>query len=149
MNTPSNHPTRESILEQLASLTRMRRGTLSEQYVQRPSADGKETVRHGPYFKFQIWQDRGNRTRSVSADEASELRGDIENYRLFKQLTGQLADLTIEQTIALRATGAATTGSIAEKKTSNSNASPKNTGKRRPSSPKSAKKSPAKKNSRI
>lgn len=149
MKTPSDQPTRESILEHLASLTRMRRGTLSEYFVQRPSSDGKETVRLGPYFKFQIWQDGGNHTRGVSASEASELREDIENYRLFKQLTGQLADLTIEQTIALRATEATATGRIAEKKTSKTNASPKNTGKRKSSSPKYAKKSPGKKNSTI
>ena len=116
MKTPSDQPTRESILEHLASLTRMRRGTLSEHFVQRLSSDGKEAVRLGPYFKFQIWQDGGNHKRGVSASEASELREDIENYRLFKQLTDQLADLTIEQTIALRATEATATGRIAEKK---------------------------------
>lgn len=126
----------------------MRRGTLSEQYFQRTSPDGKETVRLGPYYKFQIWQDRGNHTRSVSAGEASELREDIANYHLYKQLTAQLADLTIEQTIALRVSEASAP-EVAEKKTSKRNASPKDTAKRNSSSTKRAGNSSKKRNTKT
>lgn len=137
--------TRESILQQLDAITLMRRGTLSEQFLERKNPDGR-TVRFGPYFKFQIWQDGRNQTRSVAADEAQTLREDIENFRRFEKLCEQLAQLNIEQTIALRSAAVPET---AEKKTSNPNVSPKNTAKQNTSSPKHAKGSPKRKNNKI
>jgi hypothetical protein len=111
MNTPNPCAARQSILEELGSITQMRRGTLSEQYVERPAPNGG-TVRFGPYFKFQVWQEGRNHTRSVTNDEAMLLREDIDNFHRFEQLCQQLAQLNIQHTIALRDTGpaAANTG---------------------------------------
>lgn len=145
MNTQTTTATRESILQQLGSITLMRRGTLSEQSFERKTPDGR-TVRFGPYFKFQIWQDGRNQTRRVAADEAQTLREDIDNFHRFEELCGQLAQLNIQQTIALRASTAVP--ETAEKKTSNPNASPKNTAKPNTSSPKRAKGSPKKNNNK-
>lgn len=144
MSAPTTAETRESILEKLASITLMRRGTLSEQSIERTTADGR-TVRFGPYFKFQIWQDGRNQTRRVSAQEAQTLREDIHNFHRFEQLCDQLAQLNIQNTIALRAS-ATDTSATAEKKTSNPNASRKSTGKPSISSPKRVRNSPLKKN---
>jgi hypothetical protein len=134
MNTPPTTSARESILEELGSITQMRRGTLSEQYVERSAPNGG-TVRFGPYFKFQIWQDGRNQTRSVTADEALLLREDIDNFHRFEQLCQQLAQLNIQHTLSLRA-GQAAAADTPEKKTSNPNALRKNTGKPKSSSPK-------------
>ena len=135
--------TRESILQQLGAIALMRRGTLSEQSFERKTPDGR-TVRFGPYFKFQIWQDGRNQTRRVGADEAQTLREDIDNFHRFEDLCGQLAQLNIQQTISLRASSSPL--ETAETKTSKPNASAKNTAKPNNSSPKHAKKSPTKNN---
>lgn len=146
MNTPTISAARQPILEELGSITQMRRGTLSEQYVERPAPNGG-TVKFGPYFKFQIWQDGRNQTRSVTTDEALLLREDIDNFHRFEQLCQQLAQLNIQHTIALRATEPAAANT--EKKTSKLNTSPKNTAKQNSSSSKHAKDSPTKKNPKI
>ena len=146
MNTPTISAARQPILEELGSITQMRRGTLSEQYVERPAPNGG-TVKFGPYFKFQIWQDGRNQTRSVTTDEAPLLREDIDNFHRFEQLCQQLAQLNIQHTIALRATEPAAANT--EKKTSKLNTSPKNTAKQNSSSSKHAKNSPTKKNPKI
>jgi hypothetical protein len=143
MNAPTPSTDRQPILEELGTITQMRRGTLSEQYVERPAPNGG-TVRFGPYFKFQIWQDGRNQTRSVTTDEALLLREDIDNFHRFEQLCQQLAQLNIQHTIALRATEPAAADT--EKKTSKPNTSPKNTAKQSFSSPKRARNSPKKKN---
>ncbi len=146
MNTPTISAARQPILEELGSITQMRRGTLSEQYVERPAPNGG-TVKFGPYFKFQIWQDGRNQTRSVTTDEALLLREDIDNFHRFEQLCQQLAQLNIQHTIALRATEPAAANT--EKKTSKLNTSPKNTAKQNSSSFKRAKDSPTNKNPKI
>ena len=146
MNAKTTPATRESILQHLSSITLMRRGTLSEQSFERKTPDGR-TVRFGPYFKFQIWQDGRNQTRRVGADEARTLREDIDNFHRFEELCGQLSQLNIQQTIDLRAS--TTAQETAGKKTSNPNASPKNTAKRNSSSTKRAKDSPKKKNNKT
>jgi hypothetical protein len=146
MNTPTLSAARQPILEELGSITQMRRGTLSEQYVERPTTNGG-TVKFGPYFKFQIWQDGRNQTRSVTTDEALLLREDIDNFHRFEQLCQQLAQLNIQHTIALRATEPAAANT--EKKNSKLNTSPKNTAKQNSSSSKRAKDSPKNKNPKI
>jgi len=93
MKIPPVIPTCEALIEQLGSITHMQRGTLTEQYLQRPSPDGHGTVTLGPYFKFPVWEDGRNHTRSVPADEATALREDIANHHIFQQASQQLADL--------------------------------------------------------
>ena len=105
MNVQTTAATRESILQQLGAITLMRRGTLSEQFFERITPDGR-TVCYGPYFKLQIWQDGRNQTRRVGADEAQILREDIDNFHRFELLCGQLAQLNIQQTSDLRASTA-------------------------------------------
>ena len=151
MNTPtqSDNALRQALLDQIASITTMRPGTLAEEYREHPSTDGRGTVRLGPYFKHQVWQDGRNVSRRVPVAEAATLKLDTEEAKRFHQLTDQLAQLNIQHTIALRATEAADAGMVAEKKTSNPNASPKNTAKRNSSSPKRAKGSSKKKNNKT
>lgn len=151
MNAPtqSDNVLRQALLDQIASITTMRPGTLAEEYREHPSPDGHGTVRLGPYFKHQVWQDGRNVSRRVPAAEAATLKLDTEEAKRFHQLADQLAQLNIQHTIALRATEVAATGMVAEKKTSNPNALPKNTAKRNATSPKRAKGSPKKKNNKT
>ena len=151
MNAPTQPDSllRQALLEQIASITTMRPGTLAEEYRQHPSPDGRGTVRLGPYFKHQVWQDGRNVSKRVPVAEAATLKLDTEEAKRFHQLTDQLAQLNIQHTIVLRATEAADAGMVTEKKTSNPNASPKNTAKRNSSLPKRAKGSPKKNNNRT
>ena len=142
-------PLRQALLDQIAAITTMLPGTLAEEYRQHPSPDGRDIVRLGPYFKHQIWQNGRNVSRRVPAAEAATLKLDTDQAKRFHQLTDQLAQLNIQNTIALRATEAAEPGPIAEKKTSKLNTSPKNTAKQNSTSPKRAKSSPKKKNTKT
>jgi len=120
MNAPTqpDSPLRQALLDQIASITTMRPGTLAEEYREHPSPDGRGTVRLGPYFKHQIWQDGRNVSRRVPAGEASTLKLDTEEAKRFHQLTDQLAQLNIQHTVSLRAAEAAEAGMVAEKKPS-------------------------------
>jgi len=151
MNAPTQPDSqlRQSLLDQIASITTMLPGTLAAEYREHPSPDGRGTVRLGPYFKHQIWQDGRNVSRRVPAGEAATLKLDTEEAKRFHQLTDQLAQLNIQHTTALRAAETAEAGMVAEKKTFKPNASPKNTAKRNASSLKRAKGSPKRKNNKI
>ena len=102
-NDPATEQLRRSVMDQIAAITTMRPGTLAEEYREHTASHGKEVVRLGPYFKYQLWQDGRNLSRRVPAAEAGQLREDIDNAKHFHQLTFQLAQLNIEHTLALRA----------------------------------------------
>jgi hypothetical protein len=98
-STPSDD--RRAILQQMAELQSMERGTLSEEYRERPDGSGG-TVRLGPYFKHQVWEGGSNTSRRVPVEEVPQLRQDIENHQRFAELADSYAHLTIEQTRARR-----------------------------------------------
>jgi hypothetical protein len=106
--TQSTEQIRQSLVDQIAAITTMQPGTLAEEYREHPDADCKGVVRRGPYFKHQCWQDGRNLSRRVPACQAAQLRQDIENAKLFGNLTAQLAQLNIQHTLALRAAEAST-----------------------------------------
>lgn len=151
-STPSHTPSRTAILADIADITTMQRGTLAEEFRERPDPQGKGTIRLGPYFKHQCWEDGRNLSRRVPPQEVPLLREDLANYERFEQLTGQLVSLTVADTRALRASQSAAAqhnDSAADhaaraKKNSRSNASPKGTAKAKPSSPRCARASQSK-----
>jgi hypothetical protein len=94
---------REQIIARIASIATMQPGTLTEEYRQGAIGEDGKPVRLGPYFKLQVWRDGANRSSRVPASQAEFWREDIDNYHTFDQLCGQLAELNIEHTRALRA----------------------------------------------
>jgi hypothetical protein len=135
--TPSTEQIRQSLVEQIAAITTMQPGTLAEEYREHPDADGKGVVRRGPYFKHQCWHDGRNLSRRVPVTQAAQLRQDIDNAKLFGQLTAQLAQLNIQHTLALRTAEAATAGAVLDaQKNSTPKRARKGSVKPRPSSPK-------------
>ncbi len=151
MNAPTqpDSPLRQTLLDQIAAITTMLPGTLAEEYREHPSPDGRGIVRLGPYFKHQVWQDGRNVSRRIPAAEAVSLKLDIEEAKRFHQLTDQLAQFNMEHTFALRAAQATAAGVITEKKTSKPSASPRNIAKQNSTSPKRARNSPKKKNTKT
>ena len=108
----STEQIRQSLVEQIAAITTMQPGTLAEEYREHPVADGKGVVRRGPYFKYQCWHDGRNLSRRVPVTQAPQLRQDIDNAKLFGQLTTQLGQLNIQHTLALRAAEASTVDEV-------------------------------------
>ena len=147
--TTSNTPppkSRQALLDELASLTSIERGTLFEEFRQRAAPDGSDPIILGPYFKFQVWAEGKNHSSRVPAHEVEALRQDLENGKRFAEVTSELAGLAIaqsrEQRKAITPKAALASGQeLFEKKNSKSSASGKDTGKRKSSSPLSKQKS--------
>jgi hypothetical protein len=130
-----NHPSapdRSALLQQMAQLSSMERGTLSEEYRERPDGAGG-TVRLGPYFKHQVWEAGANQSRRVPAEEVPALREDLANHQRFTALADALVEQTVQETRARRA--AARPGADPEaKKNSRRTARTKASAKPKPSS---------------
>jgi len=111
-------PKIKAILTEMATLTTMERGTLSEEYRTRPASDGSGSIRLGPYYKLQAWEHGRNASRRVPAPQVPALQQDLANHERFTEL----ADSFIEETIALtrqqRGTGTAAQDTAAAKKNS-------------------------------
>ena len=89
MSSNSTHQShRKSLLDQIAAITTMQSGTLAEEWRERPDPDAAGTRRIGPYYKHQVWRDGRNISRRVPAAEAAQLREDIDNAKLYEELTG-------------------------------------------------------------
>lgn len=83
-------PTPEKLLQELAGITRMERGTLCRM------REGPQ----GPYFNHQTWENGRNVVRYVPREQVAALQEAIANYRRFLQLTQAYADAIIRQTRA-------------------------------------------------
>lgn len=87
---------RKQILKRMARINCMEKGRLSEEYRER-TRDG-ETVRLGPYYKYQRWEKGRNVSRRVPATEVEHLREAVEGYHEFDELAKEYAQVTIAMT---------------------------------------------------
>ena len=85
---------RSLLVEELLTIDRMRRGTLSEQFFKSSSGGPKR----GPYYVLQGFLQGRKFSRRIPADQASEVREHVENYRRFQTLAGQYVSLSDEIT---------------------------------------------------
>ena len=132
MSKPAPPHDRAALLQQMAQLSSMERGTLSEEYRERPDGAGG-TVRLGPYFKHQVWEAGTNQSRRVPVEEVPALRQDLENHQHFAALAEAYMELSVQETRTRRA--AAKAGADPEaKKNSRRKASTKASRKPKPSS---------------
>ena len=135
MNQPTP-PALKIILTEMATLTTMERGTLSEEYRTAPTSEGSGSVRLGPYYKLQAWENGRNASRRVPACEVPALQQDLANHQRFAELAGAFVEETISRTRALRGPENLSQERIAAKKNSTKKPAAKDTRKRKPSSPK-------------
>lgn len=91
----NSQPTPESLLNQMAQIRRMDRGTI---HVLRQGPQG-------PYYNHQCYEGGKNVSRYLPADQVSELKQAIEGYHQFEQLRAQYVDLVVARTRAERAAG--------------------------------------------
>jgi hypothetical protein len=88
-------PTPESILNDLAQIQRLERGTVSV-FRQGPA---------GPYYNHQCYENGRNVTRYVSAQQAAQVKEAIQNYHRFQELVEQYVQVMVERTRAERQAG--------------------------------------------
>jgi len=87
---------RKRILGRMARIRCMEKGRLSEEY-REGTRDGK-SVRLGPYYKHQRWEDGRNVSRRVPAGQVARLRKAVDGYHEFEALAKEYAQLTIAMT---------------------------------------------------
>ena len=93
---------RREILEEMSAITRMRRGTVNEQYFEVRQKDGS-TVRHGPYFLHSRTEKGKSFNRRLGSEEVERYREETENCRRFKDLSNRYViiceELADEETV--------------------------------------------------
>ena len=83
---------RESILPQMKTIDRLRRGTLSTQFFKaRPSGSG---ARPGPYYVLQGFFQGRKFSERVPPDQAAQVQQDVDNYRRFQTLAEAFVTLS-------------------------------------------------------
>ncbi len=83
---------REQILEQMRAVDRLRRGTLSRQFLKK-HRDG-QTITHGPYFVLQGYLQGKKFSQHVPAAEAAKVGEQVKNYKRFQELAEDFVSLT-------------------------------------------------------
>ena len=83
---------REHVLEQIQTIDRLRRGTLSEQFFIK-KREGK-TIRQGPYYVLQCYLKGCKCSERLPADQAQQAQSDVANYQRFQQLAEQFVQIT-------------------------------------------------------
>jgi len=83
---------RQSVLRQIQSIDRLRRGSLSRQFFKsRPSAP---PAARGPYYVLQGFFHGKKFSRRIPQDRAAQVELDVENYRRFQRLAEEFVTLS-------------------------------------------------------
>jgi len=84
---------RRSILEELADLGEMRRGSICEQFVETTGRDGSKR-RRGPYYVY-TYKEKGKTVsrRLTSPEQVALCRKQIQAFRRYQELTAQLLEI--------------------------------------------------------
>jgi len=88
--------TPESLLQQIAQIQRLDRGTVS---ILRQGPEG-------PYYNHQCYENGRNVSRYVPPEQVPELKAAIDGYHQVQELMAQYVQLMVERTRAERAAGA-------------------------------------------
>ena len=83
---------REQVLQQIQTIDRLRRGTLSEQFFVKKQ-QGK-TIRQGPYYVLQCYLKGCKCSERIPADQALQVQSDVANYQRFQELAEQFVQIT-------------------------------------------------------
>jgi len=79
---------RQEIIRDMAGIERMRRGTVSEQYVKTRQRDGS-VIENGPYFLYSRTEKGRSVSQRITADDLDQYRKETENCRRFKELANR------------------------------------------------------------
>ena len=87
----------QSLLQQMQSVDRLRRGSLSRQFFQAP---GPHAARRGPYFVLQGFFRGKKFSERVPQEQADQVEQDVNNYRRFQALAEDYITVTDQITRA-------------------------------------------------
>ena len=124
-NIDSLRQQRDLLLQQMQAIDRLRRGSLSRQFLR--SAHGDPAHRRGPYYVLQGYFHGQKFSERVPAGQAQQVKQDVANYRRFQQLAAQFVSLT-DQFTRLR-----DQANDRKKNSSRRRSRPNSSGKRKPS----------------
>lgn len=81
------------LLQEMGTISRLRRGHLTEQYNHKKAPDGTER-RWGPYYTLQAWAEGKNRSVRIPNDRVPQVRQDLQNYTAFTKLCEQYVEVS-------------------------------------------------------
>jgi hypothetical protein len=87
---------RDLLLQQMAAIDRLRRGSLSRQFFR--STPGQAPRPRGPYYVLQGYFHGQKFSERVPAAHVQQIDQDVANYRRFQQLAEEFVSLTDEMT---------------------------------------------------
>jgi hypothetical protein len=88
---------RSELIGEIEGIRRLRRGQISEQYIEKPDAEGK-MKRYGPYYVWQATIKGKKRSVRVARQQVDAVREDIVAHQRFKELCEELVDVTEQLT---------------------------------------------------
>ncbi|MCX7048802.1 MAG: hypothetical protein NTX50_25360 [Candidatus Sumerlaeota bacterium] len=91
---------RDEIIKELASLPPMRKGSITQQWLQTVRKDGSKT-RRGPYLVYSYKDKNKTISKRVPRQQEDLYRRQIESFRRFQKLSAELVQ--ISQRLADRA----------------------------------------------
>lgn len=84
---------RVQICNEIARITTMRRGNFNEFYYEQELKNGA-TAKRGPFYNVTVKGEKGKTiTKSVPKKDAEQVRGEVDNYRKFRELSDEYIDV--------------------------------------------------------
>lgn len=83
--------TRDLLLDEMKTIDHLRRGSLSKQFFK---AGPGQTAQRGPYFILQGFFQGKKFSQRIPAEQAPQVREQVENYRRFQNLAEQFVSLS-------------------------------------------------------
>ena len=87
---------REQVLQEIQTIDRLRRGTLSEQFFIKKRES--KTIRQDPYYVLQCYLKGCKCSERIPADQAQQTKTDVANYQRFQELAEQFVKITDQVT---------------------------------------------------
>jgi hypothetical protein len=82
---------RQDLLQQMQSIDRLRRGSLSQQYFRSRSGT---SVKRGPYYVLQGFFHGEKFCQRIPEEQAAQVEADVNNYRRFQNLAEEYVTLS-------------------------------------------------------
>ena len=114
---------REKVLEEMRSIDRLRRGSLSRHFLQKHQ--GGQTLTHGPYFVLQGYLRGKKFSQHIRGEEATQVGQEVKNYQRFQALADRFVTVTDQITQRSSANAESKKNSSRRKSPPNGSARPK------------------------
>jgi hypothetical protein len=82
---------RQAVLQQMQSIDRLRRGSLSKQFFK---SDSPGPAPKGPYYVLQCFFHGKKCSQRIPQDQAAQVQQDVENYRHFQTMAEEFVTLS-------------------------------------------------------